>query len=156
VKWLAYHARGSWMLNVSEQVFQATTSSASSILWLQVFCIHMTKGWMHILMCFVLLCIFNCCSSTCVSCIRLIANFLTPIFKCCCNWKRCRSAMCYHVSLAPLVFTTLFTKAVNKTLVAIENEMILEIFNCQKLQRGEKKVKLTKFQYLVWSVYTNI
>ncbi len=64
--------------------------------------------------------------------------------------------MCYHVSLAPLVFTTLFTKAVNKTLVAIENEMILEIFNCQKLQRGEKKVKLTKFQYLVWSVYTNI
>lgn len=29
VKWLAHHARGSWMLNVSDQVFQATTSSAS-------------------------------------------------------------------------------------------------------------------------------
>jgi hypothetical protein len=49
--------------------------------------------------------------------------------------------MCYHVNLAPLIFTTLFTKAVNKTLVDIENETILEIFNCQKLQGGEKKKK---------------
>jgi hypothetical protein len=61
-----------------------------------------------------------------------------------------------HVNLAPLIFTTLFTKAVNKTLVDIENEMILEIFNCQKLKGGEKIVKLTKFQYLVWSVYPNM
>jgi hypothetical protein len=45
------------------------------------------------------------------------------------------------VNLAPLIFTTLFTKAVNKTLVGIENEMILEIFNCQKLQGGENKSK---------------
>jgi len=127
-----------WMFQT--KCFRQQHQVPLSILWIQVFCIHMTKGWMRILVCFVLLCIFNCCSSTCLSRICPIANFLTPIFKCCCNWKRCRSATCYHVNLAPLILTTLFSKAINKTLVDTENEMILEIFNCQKLQ-GEGKKK---------------